>query len=105
MYTKISLKKIVDTPVAGDKMPSHAIIASDETYQNKVTVGKLWFKKGDYGNYLSGELSKNQTGKDGKEYKGYVIITQDEYDSLKGKSEPINVQVGTGEVDPSSIDF
>lgn len=87
MYTKISLKKIIDTPTPGDKMPSHAIIAADETYQNKVTVGKLWFKTGDYGNYLSGELSKNQIGKDGREYKGYVLISQDEYESLlKGKT-------------------
>lgn len=94
MLTKITLKKLIDSPVAGDKMPSHAIIAADENYQHKTTVGKLWLKKGDMGNYLSGELSKPYQKEGGEMLDGYVIITRKEYDSLKNPSPS---QEDTGE--------
>ena len=93
MLTKITLNKLIDTPVPGDKMPSHAIVAADENYQNKVTVGKLWLKKGERGNYLSGELSKPYKKEDGTELDGYVILTQKEYNELKG-IKPSTVDTG-----------
>lgn len=109
IFTNISLKKLVDTPIAGDKMPSHAIVASDDKYENKTTIGKMWLKEYDGAKYLSGGLNKTnrkfqkKDGAEGEE-KGYVIISLDEYNSLKSPS----VQTGgfTGEVeDFSAIDF
>lgn len=109
IFTNISLKKLVDTPVAGDKMPSHAIVASDDKYENKTTVGKMWLKEYDGQKYLSGGLNKEnrkfqkKDGTEGTEL-GYVIISRDEYNRLVSPS----VQTGgfTGEVaDFSAIDF
>lgn len=103
MLTKITLAKLVDTPIAGDKKPSHAIVASDSNYQNKTTIGKLWLKSGERGNFLSGQLDVEREH-EGKVYDGYVIITQKEYNKLKNPS----VEVGgyTGEVaDINEIDF
>lgn len=120
IYTKLTLKKLGDVK-AGDKTPSHALVASDSTYQNKVTVGKMWLKVGEFGNYLSGELNaSNRTypKKDGTkgEEKAYVIITRDEYDQLKQAhgSETVDMkQVGNNiassmpkydqELDPNDI--
>jgi len=99
--TKITLNKLVDTPVAGDKMASHAIVASDENYQNKVIVGKLWLKKGERGNFLSGELSKPFTKDDGTVLDGYVLLTQREYNALKGGTPDVSM----GEAKVDEIDF
>lgn len=93
MLTKITLKKLIDSPVPGDKMPSHAIIGADDKYENKTTVGKLWLKKNDNGAYLSGELQKEFTKDDGTVLDGYVLITQKEYRELKGTPS----KVDTGE--------
>jgi len=87
IYTKLSLKKLGDVK-PGDKMPAYSVIASDSTYQNKVEIGKMWLKVGEFGNYLSGQLNEGNrtyTKKDGTrgEEKGYVIITRDEYDQLR----------------------
>ncbi len=93
--------------------PSHDIIASDDKYENKTTVGAMWLKVAQDKNltdykFLSGSLSKTRTGTDGKEYQGYVLITEkewDEYQSLKGVAK---VEVGgfNGEVkDWPQIDF
>lgn len=88
IYTKLTLSKLGESK-AGDKTPSHAVIASDSNYQNKVTVGKMWLKVGEFGNYLSGQLNEtNRTyaKKDGTQglERGYVIITRDEYNNLMG---------------------
>ncbi len=86
--TKITLNKLVDTPVVGDKKPSHNLVASDEKYENKTSVGSFWFKSGANGNFLSGEMKKARSF-EGKEYDGYVIITEkewDEYQSLKASN-------------------
>lgn len=107
--TKITLNKLVDTPIVGDKKPSHNLVASDENYGNKTSVGSFWFKSGTNGNFLSGELKKPRVH-EGKEYDGYVIITEkewNEYQSLKG-GNTLAVEIGgyTGEVvDTSAIDF
>lgn len=117
MLINISLKKLVDTPVAGDKVPSHAIVASDEKYEHKTTVGKMWLKEYDGQKYLSGGLNKENRKyqkKDGTEgvEKAYVIITRDEYDEYhKLKSSPgIKVggyegEIATGEVPVGDIPF
>lgn len=107
--TKITLNKLVDTPVAGDKKPSHNLVASDERYENKTSVGSFWLKQGQNGNFLSGELKKSRTY-EGKEYDGYVIITEkewNEYQDLKKRvAKPVQVGGYTGEVkDISEIDF
>lgn len=87
--------------------PTHDIVASDEKYENKVTVGSLWTrvaqsKDGQDYKFLSGTLQKSRTH-EGKEYDGYVIITEKEYAEymdLKAKTILPSVQVGgyTGEV-------
>jgi hypothetical protein len=113
MYTKISLKKLTDKPAPGDKMPSHSIIAATDDYKEKVSVGKLWLKTGEWGNYLSGELNKeNRTyqKKDGTqgEEKAYVIITLDEYKKLTSPSVKVGgyegkIDDGTASVDEISF--
>lgn len=100
MLTKISLKKLSDNPQAGDKAPCHSIVACDDKYENKTTVGKLWLKKGDYGNYLSGQLDVDRDY-EGKHYEGYVILSTKEYKELLSKVvEPrgYDGKIDTGEV-------
>lgn len=94
--------------------PTHDLVASDEKYENKTNIGAMWTRIAkdsqgvDY-KFLSGTLSKNRTH-DGKDYDGYVIITEkewNEYQTLKGTGSPA-AQVGgyTGEVaNTDSIDF
>lgn len=111
IFTNISLKKLVDTPVAGDKMPSHAIAASDDKYENKTTIGKMWLKEYDGQKYLSGGLNKENRKyqkKDGTEglEKAYIIISKDEYESLLASKSEVKTGGYTGEVaDFSAIDF
>lgn len=113
MLINISLKKLVDTPVAGDKVPSHAIVASDEKYENKTTIGKMWLKEYDGQKYLSGGLNKENRKfqkKDGTEgvEKAYVIITRDEYDKLKSapvEGKGIDMSEFTGEAKTEDIPF
>lgn len=84
--------------------PTHDLVAMDEKYENKTTVGALWTRvaKDENGNdykFLSGTLSKERTH-DGKTYDGYVIITDKEYreyQELK-KTTTVNTEVDTGEV-------
>lgn len=112
IFTNISLKKLVDTPVVGDKMPSHAIVASDEKYEHKTTVGKCWLKEYDGSKYLSGSLNKanrkyqKKDGTEGEEL-AYVIISLDEYNKLMSPSvQPAGYQGDlNGEVDASDIPF
>ena len=113
IFTNISLKKLIDSPVAGDKVPSHAIVASDDKYEHKTTVGKLWLKEYDGQKYLSGGLNKENrkyTKKEGTEgeEKAYVILTLDEYNKLKSPSVPVGGytgEVATGEVPVEEIPF
>lgn len=111
IFTNISLKKLVDTPVAGDKMPSHAIVASDDKYENKTTVGKMWLKEYDGQKYLSGGLNKENRKyqkKDGTqgEEKAYVIISRDEYEQLTSTQPKVEPKGYTGEAsDYDNIPF
>ena len=104
MYTKITLKKLRDDAKAGDKLPSHALIAATDDYKEKVTAGKLWMKTGDYGTYLAGQMSSEYTNEAGATFDGYVILSTKEYKSLlANKPSP---SFGNGEVkDISEIDF
>lgn len=102
MLKNISIAKRKEVKTA--TQPTHDIVASDEKYENKVTVGAMWTRVTQEGTkFLSGTLSKTRTGTDGKEYQGYVLITEkewSEYQSLKNGD--------TGEVPPSEeaeIDF
>jgi hypothetical protein len=113
IYTKLSLKKLTDKPVPGNKMPSHSIIAATDDYKEKVNVGKLWLKAGEWGYYLSGELNKeNRTyqkkdGTQGEEF-AYVIMTRDEYNKLVSPSVKVGGyegEVATGEVPVADIPF
>ena len=101
--TKISLKKLLDKPEAGSKQASHAIIASDEKFENKTQVGKLWLKTGQYGNFLSGGLDNGRIY-EGKEYDGYVIITEKEYNEYQTLKSSPSVKVGgyEGKIDDGS---
>ena len=105
--TNVSVAKVQDSGEVNSKRPTHNLVAADEKYENKTVVASFWTKEGQYGKFLSGSMKKSRTSDDGKEYDGYVIITErewDEYQSLK-KGE---VKTGgyTGEVaDTSEIDF
>lgn len=111
IFTNISLKKLVDTPVAGDKMPSHAIVASDDKYENKTTVGKMWLKEYDGQKYLSGGLNKENKKypkKDGShgEERAYILITRDEYEELIASKSQVKGNGYNGEVaDTTDIPF
>lgn len=89
--------------------PTHDIVASDEKYENKVVVGAMWTRvtKDNEGNdykFLSGTLAKDRKGTDGKDYDGYVIITEKEYQEYQflktgAKTEGMSEKVeDTGEV-------
>lgn len=91
--------------------PTHDLIASDENYENKVNVGAMWtaIAKDNEGNdykFLSGKLSKSRTH-EGKDYDGYVIITEKEYKeyiSLK-KEDPVVYEDDGSVKDYSKIPF
>lgn len=96
--------------------PTHDLVAMDEKYENKTIVGSIWTRvaKDNEGNdykFLSGTLSKSRTH-EGKEYDGYVIITEKqykEYQELKNKVTLPEVKVDipneTGEVKVEDIPF
>ncbi len=106
---KITVSKVQDSGEVNSKRPTHNLVASDDKFENKTIVGSFWTKESTYGKFLSGDMKKSRSF-EGKEYDGYVIITEkewNEYQSLKGGNTPA-VQVGgyTGEVsDTSAIDF
>lgn len=91
--------------------PTHDLVASDEKYENKTTVGAMWTRvaKDAQGNdykFLSGTLSKPRTH-EGKDYDGYVIITErewNEYQSLKNGSPAVGGYAGEV-ADINEIDF
>ena len=93
--------------------PTHDLVASDEKYENKAIVGAMWTRvaRDDMGNeykFLSGTLSKSRTH-EGKEYDGYVLITEkeyNEYQTLKSQAETIKssgYDVTSGEVKTEDI--
>jgi len=81
----------MDTAVVG-KMPTHAVIASTPDFKNKVTVGALWLKEGEFGMFLSGEL-KNETIKDDKKYPGYSIVEDSYLQLLQDKIKNLEAQI------------
>ena len=87
IYRNITVSKISDHG-GNAKAPTHALVASDDKYQNKVTVGKFWTKEGTYGKFLSGSMSdKYVSEKDGQtvEYPAYVIVEERELVELLTK--------------------
>lgn len=85
----------MDTPMVG-KMPTHAIVATTDDYKNKITVGKLWLKESEYGNFLSGEMSKESTH-EGKTYKGYSIVEDGYLNALKETIKNLEAQIPKSE--------
>lgn len=90
--------------------PTHDLVASDEKYENKTNIGAMWTRIAkdsqgvDY-KFLSGTLSKNRTH-DGKDYDGYVIITEkewDEYQKLKLQTQ-VSMEKAVEVVQVSSFD-
>lgn len=78
--------------------PTHDLVASDEKYENKAIVGAMWTRvaRDDMGNeykFLSGTLSKSRTH-EGKEYDGYVLITEKEYNEYQTLKLSPSVKVG-----------
>ena len=110
IYIKNMLKNITINKrkeVKAATHPTHDLVASDEKYENKAVVGAMWTRvaKDSEGNdykFLSGTLSKSRTH-DGKEYDGYVLITErewNEYQTLKGTNQtPVEVGGYTGEAE------
>lgn len=106
MFRNLTIHKRKDVKVATS--PTHDLVASDEDYQNKTIVGAMWTRvaKDNSGNeykFLSGTLSKNKTGTDGKSYQGYVLITEDEYNGLIALKVPSNVDTGEATNVPDEI--
>ncbi len=107
---KITVSKVQDSGEVNSKRPTHNLVASDEKFENKTIVGSFWTKESTYGKFLSGDMKKSRSF-EGKDYDGYVIITEkewDEYQSLKSKMQvtPTEGKGYTGEVtDFSEIDF
>lgn len=106
MLKNISIAKRKEVKAATH--PTHDIIASDEKYENKATVGSMWTrvakdKQGVDYKFLSGTLSKTRTH-EGKVYQGYVIITEKEYSEYQTlKNGPkVEGEGYTGEV--SNVD-
>ena len=98
MLVNISIAKRKE--VKAPTHPTHDLVASDEKYENKVTVGSLWTRVSQEGNkFLSGALSKTRTGTDGKVYKGYVLISQEEYEELKGTLPKVKVDLGEASIE------
>jgi hypothetical protein len=107
--TKITIQKLTDVPAPDSKKPTHNLVAADEKFENKTTVASLWTKESQYGKFLSGEMKKNRSY-EGKDYDGYVIITEnewEEYQSLKNnnKVKSSGFDPSTGEVNTDEIDF
>lgn len=102
---KISVAKVQDSGEVNSKRPTHNLTAADDKFENKTIVGSFWTKEGAYGKFLSGEMKKSRSF-EGKEYDGYVIITEkewNEYQTLKNENQPSEY---TGEVsNTDSIDF
>lgn len=85
----------MDTPTVG-KQPTHAIVATTDDYKEKITVGKLWLKESQYGNFLSGEMSK-ETIYEGKTYKGYSIVEDGYLNALKETIKNLEAQIPKSE--------
>jgi uncharacterized protein (DUF736 family) len=98
MLRNITIHKRKEVKTANQ--PTHDLVASDEKYENKTIVGAMWTRVTEEGNkFLSGTLSKPRTH-EGKEYDGYVIITEKEYNELK--SPTVEPQGYNGEIDDIS---
>lgn len=85
----------MDTPMVG-KQPTHAIVATTDDYKDKITVGKLWLKESQYGNFLSGEMSKESIY-EGKTYKGYSIVEDGYLNALKETIKNLEAQIPKSE--------
>lgn len=87
---KITVSKVQDSGEVNSKRPTHNLVASDDKFENKTIVGSFWTKESQYGKFLSGDMKKSRTH-EGKDYDGYVIITEkewDEYQTLKASNTP-----------------
>lgn len=114
MLRNLSIRKRFE--VKAPTHPTHDLVAINDAYDKDtaVTVGSLWTKVAQDKNgadykFLSGTLSKTRTGTDGKEYQGYVLITEkewNEYQQLKNATPKVEGAGYAGEVkDLSEIDF
>lgn len=105
MYKNLSIRKRFE--VKAPTHPTHDLVAINDEFnkESTVVVGSLWTKVAQDKNgtdykFLSGTLSKTRTGTDGKEYQGYVLITErewNEYQVLKGGTK-VETTGYTGEV-------
>ena len=88
---KITVSKVQDSGEVNSKRPTHNLVASDEKFENKTIVGSFWTKESTYGKFLSGDMKKSRSF-EGKDYDGYVIITEkewDEYQTLKNGNDTV----------------
>jgi len=85
-YKNITISKISDHG-GEEKTPTHAIVATNDQYQQKKTVGKLWTRKGEMGKFLSGTMSSEyKSPADGKVFDGYVVVSETELNELIEKA-------------------
>ncbi len=83
IYRNISIFKKDN---ATGSQPTHDVTASDEKFENKVTVASLWTKDGAKGKFLSGQMKKEYKSEKGT-YPAYVIVQEDELNELIRQSE------------------
>lgn len=109
MYKNLSIRKRFE--VKAPTHPTHDLVAINDEFnkESTVVVGSLWTKVAQDKNgvdykFLSGRLNTTKKGADGKEYMGYVLLSDKEYlELVTGKVETGGY---TGEVkDVSEIDF
>ena len=112
-WKNITVSKLSDDAKKSDKSPSHNLVITDASYQNKQTAGKLWTKESTYGKFLSGKMSDTQTYNE-KVYEGFCIVNEKELDDLISKlsakqNSPLGndypVEGDDGVLNPADIPF
>ena len=85
--------------------PGYNMVGKDEA-GNKLNLAAVWVKDYKDTKYYSGQMKEEFIKEDGTKIEGYVIITQTEYDELKGvKKEEVKEEYPTDEIDPDNIPF
>lgn len=109
--TYISIQKLTDVPEPGSKKPTHNLIGANKNdkgeYVDKTTIGSFWTRESQYGKFLSGEMKKARSH-EGKDYDGYVIITEkewDEYQALKASNTTEGKGYDGSVTDTTEIDW
>lgn len=97
----ITIQKITDA--GGGNKPTHKMTAKGDDGKY-ITIAKLWTKDGQYGKYLSGQMSDIYRNGE-KFYDGYVILSETEYQSLLAKERETETGTETDELTDKPLDY